>query len=64
MHGQNKRILKNANSNQDFIGLPPELTNTMNPGAQQANFEEDEEEETDVVNNLITQAELFKNYAQ
>jgi len=24
---------------------------------------EDEEEETDVVNNLITQADLFKSYA-
>lgn len=25
---------------------------------------EDEEEETDVVNNLITQADLFKSYAE
>ena len=57
-----KRVMKYAKSNEDFIGVPPDMTNTTNRGAQVADFEDDEEE-ADVVNNLITQADLFKSYA-
>lgn len=45
--------MKYAKSNEDFIGVPPDMTNTTNRGAQVADFEDDEEE-ADVVNNLIT----------
>lgn len=38
------------------------MTNTVDRAAQLADFE-DEEEEIDAVNNLITQADLFKSYA-
>jgi len=31
--GSGKRVLKNAKSNEDFIGVPPDMTNTTNRGA-------------------------------
>jgi hypothetical protein len=56
-----KRVLRKQKSDSDFIGVPPNMSNTMDR-AHMADFE-DEEEELDAVNNLITQADLFKSYS-
>ena len=53
-------MLRRQKSDSDFIGLPPDMTNTVDRAC--ADFE-DEDEEIDAVNNLITQADLFKSYA-
>ena len=55
--------MKNAKSNEDFIGVPPDMTDSTNKMGHNADFE-DEEEETDAVNNFLTQADLFKSYAE
>lgn len=57
-----RKVLRKQKSDSDFIGVPPDMTNTVDRAAQLADFE-DEEEEIDAVNNLITQADLFKSYA-
>lgn len=55
--------MKNAKSDDGFIGVPPDMTDSTHPAGHNADFE-DEEEETDAVNNLITQADLFKSYSE
>jgi hypothetical protein len=56
-----KRVVRKQKSDSDFIGVPLDMSNTMDR-AHMADFE-DEEEELDAVNNLITQADLFKSYS-
>lgn len=53
---------KQAKSN-DFIGVPPGMTESSPRRNDPADFE-DEEEEDDAHNNFLTQSELFKSYAE
>lgn len=48
---------------QNFIGVPPNLTHSTHRSGQAAEFV-DEEEEEEAQNNIVTQAELFKSYAE
>jgi len=53
---------KQAKSN-DCIGVPPGMTDSSPRRQDPVDFE-DEEEEDDAQNNFVTQAELFKSYAE
>lgn len=46
----------------NFIGVPPNMTESSAHSGQGPDFV-DEEEEEENQNNIITQAELFKNYS-
>ena len=50
-------------SNQNFIGVPPNLTASSRKSADMGEFV-DEEEEEEAQNNIMTQADLFKSYAE
>ena len=60
-----KRLNKGrqAKSNENFIGVPPDLTESSKQVAQDADFD-DEDAETDAHNNFLTQADLFKSYTE
>ena len=57
------RSNKQAKSNENFIGVPPGMTESSHRRQEPGDFE-DEEEEDDAHNNFLTQAELFKSYAE
>lgn len=50
-------------SNENYFGVPPNLTESSHKTGEGADFV-DEEEEEEAQNNIITQAELFKSYAE
>jgi hypothetical protein len=65
--------MKQARSDANFIGVPPDMTDSINKQANQSRgereFIEDEEsvdvdEEMETQNNFLTQAELFKSYSE
>ena len=67
-----KPRLAPAKSDSNFIGVPPDMTESLNkqesPNAQ-GEFLEDEDEvdmedEMEAQNNYLTQAELFKSYSE
>jgi len=53
--------LNKAKSNDNFIGVPPDLTESSQKMPNDEQFD-DEEDENDVQNNFLTQAELFRSY--
>ena len=53
---------RQAKSNDNF-GVPPGMTESSHRRQDPGDFE-DEDEEDDVHNNFLTQAELFKSYAE
>ena len=52
---------RKQNEGHNFIGVPPNMTESS-AHSRQGNDFVDEEEEEENQNNIITQAELFKNY--
>lgn len=54
---------KQAKSNDNFIGVPPGMTESSPRREDPADFEDDEDED-DAHNNFLTQSELFKSYAE
>lgn len=66
------KVLKQAKSDTNFIGVPPDMTESLNKHnnvSQQQEFMEDQddvdiEDEMEAHNNFLTQAELFKSYAE
>lgn len=65
--------MKQAKSDQNFIGVPPDMTESLNKpnssGHGQGEFIEDQDEvdmedEMEAHNNFLTQAELFKSYSE
>lgn len=64
--------MKQARSDQNFIGVPPDMTESLNkqaPSHGQGEFIEDQDEvdmddEMEAHNNFLTQAELFKSYSE
>lgn len=58
--GQQHQLNK-AKSNDNFIGVPPDLTESSQKMPNDEQFD-DEEDENDVQNNFLTQAELFRSY--
>ena len=65
--------MKQARSDQNFIGVPPDMTESVNKpnssGHGQGEFLEDQddvdlEDEMEAHNNFLTQAELFKSYSE
>ena len=65
--GMNNAQLESENrrpkSNQNFIGVPPNLTESSHKTGVDGDFV-DEEEEEEAQNNILTQTELFKSYAE
>ena len=66
-------MLKQAKSDQNFIGVPPDMTESMNKPSNEGNeageFIDDHddvdiEDEMEAHNNFLTQAELFKSYSE
>ena len=53
--------LNKAKSNDNFIGVPPDLTESSQKMPNHEEFD-DEEDENEVQNNFLTQADLFRSY--
>lgn len=52
-----------SKSNQNFIGVPPN-NETESTHQRDGNFEDEDEELENCRNNLVTQAQLFRNYIE
>jgi hypothetical protein len=60
--GPDGNVARPKSNQQNFIGVPPNLTESSHKTGEGPDFV-DEEEEEEAQNNIITQAELFKSYA-
>ena len=62
-HDQRPKSNQQHTSPNNFIGVPPNMTESSHQSGEGNDFV-DEEEEEEAQNNILTQAELFKSYSE